>query len=487
MLKKVLIVVGLLASVFLVYLYVQAIQSQKLEVAGDLSIYAPANDVTTIAFGSCNRETEPQDYWSTIGKHDPDAWLWLGDNIYADTDDMDRMAAAYATVTEDPAYADFVKQVPRIYGTWDDHDYGRNDAGREWTAKEGAKELMLDFLGVPATAPVRQREGVYQAYDIDAIRVILLDTRSFRDSLAPPAAGSEDRYGRNATGDVLGEAQWAWLRAQLTDSPARAHLIGSSIQVLPTEHGFEKWDNFPAARQRLLALLAETRPALPLLLSGDRHLAEFSGDTASNFPVYEVTSSGLTHAVTRSSERNSRRIGPLVTERNYGLLHFVTAPDSSLRVLAEIRSLEDGEVRASHSLPPAGPNKAELSALVYPKDAMTRQLKPCPESPNCVSTQTDQPKKKREPIAFTGSPAAALEKLKRVVGNMPRTSLVEEDGNYLHYTFKTWPIPYIDDVEFLLSPEEGVIHYRSASRVGHSDLGVNSRRMAKVVDAYLEQ
>ena len=116
-------------------------------------------------------------------------------------------------------------------------------------------------------------------------------------------------------------------------------------------------------------------------------------------------------------------------------------------------------------------------------DRMARTLKPCPSSPNCVSTQTDQPQKKRDPIAFSDSPQEVLQRLKRVVGNMPRTQLIEEDGNYLHYTFRTWPIPYTDDVEFIIDPDERVIHYRSASRVGHSDLGVNGRRMAKVVAA----
>ena len=115
---------------------------------------------------------------------------------------------------------------------------------------------------------------------------------------------------------------------------------------------------------------------------------------------------------------------------------------------------------------------------------MPRTLKPCPDSPNCVSTQTDQPKKKRDPIPFEGTAAEATARLKKLLSDTPRTTLVEEDGHYLHYTFKTWPIPYADDVEFIVDPEARVIHYRSASRVGHSDLGVNGRRMAKVVAAF---
>ncbi len=155
----------------------------------------------------------------------------------------------------------------------------------------------------------------------------------------------------------------------------------------------------------------------------------------------------------------------------------------------------DGELRGSnaraHLLPgniqmlPAGrANNAALTAFVHPKAATDMMLKPCPESPNCVSTQSTQPKKKRDPIPFTGTAEQARAKLKRVIGDMSRSKLESEEGNYLHYTFKTWPIPYTDDVEFIIDPARKVIDYRSASRVGHSDLGVNSRRMAKVVSAF---
>ncbi|THH36454.1 DUF1499 domain-containing protein [Neolewinella litorea] len=482
MLRKVLTVVTLLASVFLVYLFAKAYTSHSADIPADQSMQVSAPRVLTIAFGSCNRENRPQGYWNTIASHRPDAWLWLGDNVYADTGDRDAMAAAYATQRQAVAYDSFVKTTPVIYGTWDDHDYGSNDAGREWQGRDMAKELMLDFLDVPDTAEVRQRAGVYQSYRIGEVKVILLDTRYFRDALAPPVRPG-DRYGPNPKGDILGEAQWNWLRQELTNSDAAAHVIVSSIQVLPTDHGYEKWDLFPAARARLLALLKELRPALPLLLSGDRHLAEIMVDSLDNYPVYEITSSGLTHSYTGSNEANDKRIGPLITERNFGLLHYVPT-DQGLQLLAEIRAIDNNEVLASLALPTGNENKSKLKSIVYPKETMTRQLQPCPESPNCVSTQSRQERKKRDPIPFTGSVSAAREKLKRVVDNMPRTTLIEEDEHYLHYTFQTWPVPYIDDVEFLISPEEGVIHYRSASRVGHSDLGVNSRRMKKVVAAF---
>lgn len=111
---------------------------------------------------------------------------------------------------------------------------------------------------------------------------------------------------------------------------------------------------------------------------------------------------------------------------------------------------------------------------------MENKLKPCPDSPNCVSTQSTQAAKKRAPLPFSGDPTEALKQLQAIVEAMPRTKLVTAKDNYLHFTFKTWPIPFIDDVEFLLDAEAKVIHYRSASRVGYSDMGVNSKRMAKI-------
>ncbi|MCP9237419.1 DUF1499 domain-containing protein [Lewinella sp. JB7] len=484
MFKTALYVLIFLVAGFTAYLYVQAGNSEQM--TPTIGFVEPAIDTTTIAFGSCNRQDESQEYWTTIGRHTPVAWLWLGDNIYSDTDNMERMAADYATLTQSPEYAAFVAATPVIYGAWDDHDYGKNDAGKEWVAKDEAKALMMDFLGVPAAADVRHRPGTYQAYSIGDVRVILLDTRYFRDALAPPLQ-SGHRYGPNENGDILGEAQWTWLEDELRNSTAKAHLIASSIQVLPTDHGYEKWALFPTARRRLLELLAEVRPALPLLLSGDRHLAEFTRDSVGDYFIYEMTSSGLTHAYENARETNDKRIGPLVTERNYGLLHFTTTAEG-LKLAAEVRALDDDAVVSSMYLAENPTNKTGHGTLAPTKDPVSqRTLKPCPDSPNCVSTQSTQTKKKRDPIPFTGTAQEVREKLKRVVGGMSRTTLLEEDGNYLHYTFRTWPIPYIDDVEFLIDAERKVIDYRSASRVGHSDLGVNSRRMAKVVAAMKEE
>ena len=112
------------------------------------------------------------------------------------------------------------------------------------------------------------------------------------------------------------------------------------------------------------------------------------------------------------------------------------------------------------------------------------ELPACPDKPNCVSTQATDDAHRAQPIPYTGGMEAAKQKLLGVLDGLPRTKRITDEGGYLHYTFKTWPIPFIDDVEFLFDDDAKLIHYRSASRVGHSDLGVNAKRMAKIVTAY---
>ena len=489
MLKSVFKIILALALAFVAYLFWQAENSESVRPAVLQMENGPATaDVTTIAFGSCNRQNKPQDFWPVISAHKPDAWLWLGDIVYADRYGIEGIPGQYDIQKKNPAYADFVRATPHVYGVYDDHDYGLNDGGKEYEHKGAAKGHLLEFLDVPEDAAVRGRAGSYQSYLVGegdrAVKVILLDSRYFRDEFAP-ATREGHRYGQNKTGDILGEAQWTWLELELRNNEAAAHVIASSIQVLPEEHGYEKWANFPAARKRLLALLNTTRPNLPLLISGDRHLAEISQVNVGDYPVYEVTSSGLTHSYEEAKEDNGYRISPLIGVRNYGLLHYVWQADGP-ELLAEVRGIADDKLLASLSLNGdlAAADKEALSKIIYANSSMPNELKPCPQSPNCVSTQTDQESKKMEPIAYTGSLTEAKTRLMEAIDAMPRTRLKTETDNYLHYTFKTRIIPFIDDVEFLFDDEAKLIHYRSASRVGHSDLGANARRMKKVVAAF---
>jgi uncharacterized protein (DUF1499 family) len=109
-----------------------------------------------------------------------------------------------------------------------------------------------------------------------------------------------------------------------------------------------------------------------------------------------------------------------------------------------------------------------------------RTLAPCPSSPNCVSTQAQDAGHAIAPFRYRKSRAEAKEALKEVVRSLPRTKLVEEDETYLRYESTSLLLRFVDDVEFLFDDEAKTIHFRSASRTGYGDLGVNRTRMEQV-------
>jgi len=109
-----------------------------------------------------------------------------------------------------------------------------------------------------------------------------------------------------------------------------------------------------------------------------------------------------------------------------------------------------------------------------------RMLAPCPSSPNCVSTQAQDEGHAIAPFRYRKSRAEAKEALKEAIRSLPRMQLVEEDEIYLHYEATSLLLRFVDDVEFLFDDQAKIIHFRSASRTGYGDLGVNRKRMEQV-------
>lgn len=294
-----------------------------------------------LAFGSCSRHTSENQLWEEVNAEKPDMWIWSGDNIYADTHDMRKMRLMYEQQKNRTAYQKLREQAT-VYGTWDDHDYGVNDGGKFFSMKDPSKELLLDFLDVPVDAKVRNHTGVYQSYitgtDQKKIKILLLDTRYFRDTLMPSATKGK-RYEINPDGDILGEAQWEWLKTELTNSEAAVNIIVSSIQFIANDHGFEKWGNFPRARKRMIDLLEEVKPNFTFFISGDRHIAEVSRMNLPglSYPLYDITSSGLTHTWSViGTEENKARVSPLIVERNFGVIDIRwkgKLPKTHLRII----------------------------------------------------------------------------------------------------------------------------------------------------------
>ena len=314
---------------------------------------AIAADSLTLAFGSCLRQWQPQPVWDGILAVEPDVFIFTGDNVYTDRgpywlmSQPERIGRAYAELAADDGFRRLRERTP-ILATWDDHDYGANNAGADYRFKEASKAYFLDFFRIPADAAVRRRPGIYRAQQLDGpagpVHVILLDTRSFRSPLvygAPDADCFRSRIIPNTATDatLLGDAQWAWLEGEL-QKPAALRVIVSSIQVIPEQHCFEKWANFPRERQRLLDLLATANGGRSLIISGDRHLAEMSRIEVPGLdaPIYEVTSSGLNSARSGGDgERNRFRLtADNVRLDNFGVIRL-HAHDGGHSLSLEIR------------------------------------------------------------------------------------------------------------------------------------------------------
>ncbi len=327
--------------------------------------------ITRIVFGSCVDQDKPVPIFDTMAATRPELLLLMGDNMYADLDKKVKVTpevirAKYLQVAKVPGFVKLKAASGKILGTWDDHDYDRNDLGAEWEHKDAAQKEFHDFFGTPPNDPRRKRKGVYHAEVIgppgQRVQVILLDTRYFR---SPIKKGKFDTVRRltpylpntDAGATVLGEEQWKWLEEQLK-KPAELRLLVSSIQVVADEHPFEKWINFPKERERLYALLNSTGANGVIILSGDRHHAEISLDTDSiGYPLYDATSSGFNQASKkwRAPESNSHRVAGMPFGDNFGIIRIEWSDDP--RITVQIRD-EDGDAM--------GGFKVRLSTLKGP-------------------------------------------------------------------------------------------------------------------------
>ena len=307
------------------------------------------DDRTIIAFGSCSRQYNPNQRWFDVIKNDPDIWIWLGDNIYGDTHDMGLMREKYAHQKADSGYQLLLQSGTSIIGTWDDHDYGVNDGGKNYSKKDESKELFIDFLDIPEESQINEHDGVYQSYEYNfndhLLKIILLDTRYFRDTIERNFMTRA--YKPNMTGDILGEEQWLWLEKEINESNADLILLGSSIQVIPEEQIYEKWGNFPKARKRLFDLLEKYPDKRVVILSGDRHIAEISEISLENlnYPLYDFTSSGLTHTWQREDEEeNKYRVSDFIIDLNFGLILIDWKEDKKHKITFQINGEENSNL-----------------------------------------------------------------------------------------------------------------------------------------------
>lgn len=258
-----------------------------------------------IAVLACHRQFEPAPALARYLDLQSDLCLWIGDNVYADApDDPSFIQTCYDALEAKPAFRQLMDKFDYMV-TWDDHDFGLNDAGKEYRFKEESKRIFREFWQLEEAIPV-ERDGIYYARSFEkgehTIQVIMLDVRYNRD--AP-----------DGSGDVLGETQWQWLEEQL-QQPADLRLIVSGFQLLLSKDaGSETWDKFPAARARLFQTIREARAEKVLFLTGDQHYGEVCRlRNALDFDAVELQFAGINQI--EEPEFNPLRVAPVIKSKH---------------------------------------------------------------------------------------------------------------------------------------------------------------------------
>jgi alkaline phosphatase D len=301
--------------------------------------------VTKIAFGSCGDQDWPQPVLSLAADNKPDAFIFLGDNIYGDTKNMDTLENKYKRWM---AQADFKKldSATKIYAIWDDHDYGWNDDGKYYEFKKQSKELFLKYFKEPAQSERGKHEGIYHTEYIrtgdKTVQLILLDVRTFRNNLLPYDTLTKlprehyfykPDYKPHTSADsaLLGAEQWKWLEGEL-NKPADLRLLCSGSQFSIEYNGYEAWANFPHEQKRMLDLIKKTKANGLLFLTGDVHYAEISKlEEPGLYPIYDITSSGITSTWDFATLNKNRIEGP-VMDNHFGLLTITWEKDPVIKM-----------------------------------------------------------------------------------------------------------------------------------------------------------
>lgn len=303
----------------------------------------PGSDtvITKVLLGSClDEEKGPSKALMSLPGENADLFLMVGDNVYGDRDgraytnnqaDLDELKESFADLALREDFIKVRQSVPMMV-SWDDHDYGANDSGKEFPFRGLAERIHEVFWGLE-DQDVGQWPGTYYARTFgpegQRTQVIMLDTRFFRSGLTPTdewGVKGKERYIPAPDGsmqDMLGSVQWTWLENQLRQ-PADIRLIASSIQVMPTAHGFEAWSTMPEERQRLFDMIEKTNATGVVFLSGDRHTAfVYEEDGILPYTANELTSSSLNVSFqSESNEVDVRQVGAGFAPENYGTVEI---------------------------------------------------------------------------------------------------------------------------------------------------------------------
>ncbi len=292
--------------------------------------------LSRIAFGSCCAQyLSEMKIFQRIPELNPQVYIAGGDNIYGDFFALapgtpEYIQGAYRQLAGRGYWAEFRNKMPEILPIWDDHDTGENDGTSDNPVKGPAKAAFFDFWRIPETAARHNRPdgGIYDSYyygdDDHKVQIILMDLRWNHTPYKTAGAGAalsgyDTLMSPDAT--ILGTTQWTWLEGELR-KPAKVRIIMSTLQFNSNYSGSENWAVLPLEKQKMYDLIKNTHANGVFFLSGDVHFAELTKtQPADMYPIYDLTSSGITHHEDRVSTNNDNiRVGNGWQYVNFGFI-----------------------------------------------------------------------------------------------------------------------------------------------------------------------
>jgi len=302
-----------------------------------------ARDIT-IAFGSCFYLADADPRWGNqsyggeyeifdaIASKQPDLMLWMGDYLYFQPQDELDPVAMNARYRRQRGFAPLARLLTATthLATWDDHDYGPNDADMSYVMKGTSLELFQRYwanpsYGLPGTP------GVFTRARIGDVDIFLLDDRFYRS--ANDALDGPDKT-------MFGAQQLVWLRNALVYSKAHIKLVVNGSQLWNEANRFEGWNHFALERKAFADWLVAQKIGGLIFLTGDRHFTELLRIARPDAqPLYEFTSSPLTSGpfdIQERAERTNPALVPdtFVAKRQFGMIR-ITGPGNDRHLALE--------------------------------------------------------------------------------------------------------------------------------------------------------
>ena len=298
------------------------------------AVLADSQEIDRIIIGSCFDQTRSARVFDDIAQRKPDAFLFMGDNVYAEDESDDpalmSLREAYGELAALDSFARLRESVP-VLTVWDDHDYGLDDAGGDWPRRQTTEKLYEHVWAINQQDPRAMRDGIYfqrtTGPEGRRVQFILLDTRFFRTPLTPNTGEIPAKYvpSDDPAQTLLGERQWQWFETQLR-KPADVRVIVSTILVHSEIHGWESWRMMPRERERFYGLLRSTGAGGVIIASGDTHAgAIYRADDKIDYPLLELNASSMNLPLTSFVKNPMQvpgvyRLGDTYFESNYGMI-----------------------------------------------------------------------------------------------------------------------------------------------------------------------